>query len=380
MDKTPAALRRHIAITGKVNAGKSTLFNQLLGQDAAIVSDTAGTTTDPVIRAMELIPYGPIMVIDTAGNNDDTGLSSLRQQRTDSVLRRVSLVIHAVSAQDEDIAAPGFSPSITMFTKCDLVSDEKLARLKSKYPDAVFDLNELKVRLVSTLTKMDEGEQDTLVGDLVAIGGRILLVTPIDSEAPKGRLILPQVQVIRDCLDHGIISAAVRETELSSALSFAPDLVITDSKVFGQVAKILPPDMPLTSFSMVVARQKGGFKTLIDGAKKISTLKKDAHILISEGCTHTTNHEDIGTVIIPKALKTLIGESITFTHMTGYDIPESLDSIDLVVQCGGCMTAKAEVENRIKTYITAGIPVTNYGCVLALASGILDRAAAPLLA
>ncbi|MCL1998820.1 MAG: [FeFe] hydrogenase H-cluster maturation GTPase HydF [Turicibacter sp.] len=386
METTPRGLRRHIALFGKTNVGKSTLFNLLTGQENSIVSETAGTTTDPVIKSMELIPYGPIVLIDTAGLNDDTYLGSKREGKTREFARRADMGIFIREIGDDD----GFDivnffngEKIYVFTKCDLADEQVLVSLKSSYPHAIFvsdngtGVDDLKQALVTKLTKLEKSEKETLIGDLLPPSSTVVMVVPIDSEAPKGRLILPQVQLIRDCLDNGIKSYVTRETELAEAISELSniDLVVTDSQAFSLVNSIIPPDIPLTSFSMLLARQKGDFNRFLSGVETIKTLKDGDKILMLEACTHSHNHEDIGRVKIPKALQNASGKELIFDFFSGYDIPKDLQTYSLAILCGSCMINRKEVQSRLKLLGENNVPVTNYGVILAYFSGILDRCA-----
>ncbi|HCC34272.1 MAG TPA: [FeFe] hydrogenase H-cluster maturation GTPase HydF [Ruminococcaceae bacterium] len=383
MQGTPRAMLRHAAITGGTNAGKSSLFNALLGQSAAIVSGMSGTTTDPVIKSMELIPYGPVAFIDTAGMDDKTPLGGIRMEKTKRILRRCDLIIHLTDASrgEPDPPTAGY-PVIEVFSKADLLTRERLAELREKYPDALFmrqgnnkDLDALKARVIAKLTLLDKGREQSLLGGLLSEGAKLMLVIPADSEAPKGRLILPQSRLLREALDSKMLSLVTRETELEKALAeYTPELVVTDSQVFAEVDAALPKNIPLTSFSMLLAFQNGDFQALLNGARHIDSLKDGARILMLEGCTHNHTHEDIGRVKIPAALKKLTGKEFYFTHVSGYDFPEDFGDTALVIQCGGCMLADAEIKRRMSALKAAGLPVTNYGMTLAHCAGILERA------
>ena len=387
MEKTPTSLRKQVVILGRTNAGKSTLMNALLGQARAIVSPEPGTTTDPVQAPMELIPFGPIVLIDTAGLGDDTALGAQREARTGAAARRADAVLYVADGTadltDYNVFSKSAPPHLLAITKCDLLSDTTVAALRAAWPEAALlplegELDALHQRLAACLSAQ-QPEDDTLVGGLLPEGSHVLLVTPIDSAAPKGRLILPQVQTLRDCLDHGLFCTVCRETELKSALARAGkiDLVVTDSQVFGLVASLLPPDMPLTSFSMLLARQKGNFAQLLRGAHALSSLKDGDRVLMLEGCTHNSTHEDIGRVKIPALLQKKLGLTLRFDHTAGYDFPEDLSPYALAIQCGGCMLARRELTWRLARMADSGLPVSNYGIVLAWGSGILDRACRP---
>lgn len=386
MEKTPLSMRKHIAIFGSTNVGKSTLFNKLLGQEAAIVSEISGTTTDPVTKAMELIPYGPVALIDTAGLGDETALGGPRTEKTMTVLNRADLILYVrdinLDNTDEKISVGKDVPVINVFTKCDLADSEKIEKVMSEFPDAVLmrdydesSMETLRRKMIDELKKQ-ERDDETLIGDLLPRGSRLILVCPIDSEAPKGRLILPQVQLIRDCLDHGMKTYVTTETTLSEALSElkGADLVVTDSQAFKTVDKLVPSGIKLTSFSMLLARQKGNFRQLCDGADAIDRLTKDSRVLMLEGCTHNTSHEDIGRVKIPRLIEKYTGFKPEFEYYAGYSTPDDFGEYDLIIQCGMCMINKQEVRSRLSAAERQGVPVTNYGIALAKLNGILDRA------
>lgn len=388
MEKTPLAFRTHVSIFGNTNAGKSSLFNKLLGSDTAIVSNKRGTTTDPVTKAMELIPYGPIALCDTAGFGDSTELGDLRTKKTGKILDRTDFAIYTADCKDFDEEAyKSFKAEfdrrhighLLVFTKSDL----GIGDLKDKYPDSaavsVYDdksIDHLKEILQKRLSEIAPKEQ-TMIGDLLPEGATIVHVIPIDSEAPKGRLILPQVQLLRDCLDHGMTSIAVRDTKLLDTIEKYRekiDLVVTDSQAFSFVSLVVPDDIPLTSYSMLMARMKGDLKPLIDGAAAIDNLHDGSRILMAEACTHNSSHEDIGRVKIPKLLKKKTGKSLEFDFYANYDFPKNLTDYDLIIHCGGCMINSRAMASRIAFAKDAGVPITNYGVVIAYANGILDRA------
>ena len=385
-DKTPNALRKHVVLVGSTNAGKSTLFNALTGQDSAITSPSPGTTTDPVFKAMELIPYGPIVLTDTAGLGDISGLGTLRMKKTADALRRADAALYVADAASfEPAAYESFAKEeldhLLVFTKCDLLAESSLAELASVHPSALFfksaeDLDKLRQRLADLLSAKRQPEEAPLIAGLVPPNSHVILVMPVDSEAPRGRLILPQVQALRDCLDHGIKATVCRELELESALSDLRrvDLVVTDSQVFGFVAQRVPDEIPLTSFSMLLARQKGNFSQLLDGIEAVSSLDDGARILMLEGCTHNTTHEDIGRVKIPAALRKRTGKRLEFEYFSGYDFPDDLSPYGMAIQCGGCMINRREIASRLSRMAREGLPVTNYGVALAWCAGILERA------
>ena len=381
MEKTPNALRRHVVLLGDANAGKSTLFNALTGQDRAIVSPRPGTTTDPVSAAMELNPYGPVVLVDTAGLGDESELGGQRMKKTHEMRRRADAALYVADITGFDREAYcRFKleklPHILVFTKCGMAGDAA-ASLAREFDMAVFfdgDAAPLRERLANLLQSLRH-ESETLLGDLLPPESNVVMVVPVDSAAPKGRLILPQVQLLRDCLDHGIKCFVTRESELESALcGLSPvNLVVTDSQAFGYVNRVLPRDIPLTSFSMLLARQKGDFHQLLEGANALPQLPENANILMLEGCTHNHTHEDIGRVKIPALLKKKTGKRLRFDHYSGYDFPESLDAYHMAIQCGGCMLNNREIMSRLETLADKGLPVTNYGIALAWLNGILAR-------
>ena len=384
MEKTPMSMRKHIGIVGNTNVGKSSLFNALLGQEVAIVSALSGTTTDPVIKAMELSDYGPVALVDTAGLCDDTALGVKRIEKTNEFLSRCDLLLW-VRAIENFADRKSFNekiPAIKVFTKCDVAENELVEEVKKQNPDAVFlygyqekELEHLKVKIAEELKKQ-QSDTETMLGNIVGGGETVIMVVPIDSAAPKGRLILPQVQAIRDCLDNNIRAVCVKPEMLEKTLADIPKtaLVVTDSQIFGEVAEIVPENIPLTSFSMLLANQKGRITQLIDGTKMIEKLKDGSKILMLEACTHSTTHEDIGKVKIPMLLKKKTGKQLEFTHLSGYDFPKDIDEFDLVIQCGGCMINKKTIQSRLEILEEKGIPVTNYGVVLAFLNGISGRA------
>lgn len=389
MNSTPNANRKHIAIYGKTNAGKSSLINKLLGQEVSLVSEKEGTTTDPVQKAMELIPVGPVLFIDTAGFNDESDLGEIRTKRTLDILKRTDIAIYVFDILDIDLdeftkVKRSFKkyniPFITVVNQIDKIKEDELELIKEKYKDYIFlsavtgeGIEKLKENLIRILK--EEDKELPIVGDLLPYDSKVILVVPIDSEAPKGRLILPQVQCIRDCLDHGIKSYVVRDTELKSALEDINDvdLVITDSQAFKEVDKIVPKEIKLTSFSMLFARQKGDFEEFIRGAFKIKDLNKDSKILIAESCTHNVSHEDIGRVKIPKLINKFVGAELTYDYSIFHDFPEDIDRYDLIIHCGACMINRKTVINRVNTCKEKNVPITNYGIVLAYLNGILER-------
>ena len=389
MNSTPNANRKHIAIFGKTNAGKSSLVNSICGQEIAIVSEVAGTTTDPVLKAMELIPLGPVLFIDTAGLDDKSEVGKLRIKRTMDMMKRTDFALYVmdvnnIDSNDYEEIKLEFKkyniPYLLVINKIEAIDKYKLNQLKEKYKDAIFvstytkeGIEELKNELVS---KLEDSENEIpIIGNLVPYGGKVILVVPIDSEAPKGRIILPQVQCIRDCLDNGIKIYIVRDTELTSALQDIKDvdLVVTDSQAFKKVSKIVPENIKLTGFSILFANHKGDLKSFVDGVRKIDSLNKDSKILISESCTHNVSHEDIGRVKRPTLLNKYVGAELNYDFIVGHDFPENIKDYDLIIHCGGCMINRKTILNRINFCRKEEIPITNYGIVLAFLTGILDR-------
>ncbi len=388
MEKTPLAFRTHVSIFGNTNAGKSSLFNKLIGQDMMIVSAEKGTTTDPVTKAMELIPYGPIALTDTAGLGDMTDIGAKRMEKTEKILEKTDFAIYAAPVDDFD--EDSYSEikkqfekkhlaHMLVFTKADLGTDG----LKEKYPDAMFvsvfdnsSVENLRAALEKRLSEL-KPEDDTMIGGLLPAGSTIIMVVPIDSEAPKGRIILPQVQFLRDCLDHGMKTVVVRDTELEEALKEQNkvDLVVTDSQAFKFVASVVPESIMLTSFSMMMASMKGDLSKLIAGADAIKGLKDGSRILMAEACTHNSSHEDIGRVKIPKLLQKYTGKKLEFDYYVHQDFPKDLSEYDLVIHCGGCMINSRSMNNRIEFCLENNVPITNYGVVLACVNGILERSA-----
>lgn len=388
MNSTPLANRKHIAVFGNMNSGKSSLVNALTGQEISIVSPVKGTTTDPVKKTMELVPFGPVVFIDTAGLDDSGELGRIRAEKSKAVLRETDLALYVIDAEhppqvisEMTVLFSDYStPFFVVINKRDRVGQEQLEKLNKQFPEAVVvsaatgaGIDELRQKLAERLQK--EAEDSPLIGDLLPKGAKVILVVPVDSEAPKGRLILPQVQVIRDCLDHGIKSYVVRDTELLSALHDIPDtdLVITDSQAFARVNSIIPEHIRLTSFSMILARQKGNFDVFIKGAGSIDQLAPDAHILIAEACTHNHTHEDIGRIKIPKLLNQYTGHNLKYNFYAGHNFPDNLEDYSLVVHCGACMINKKALSSRLYECRRAGVPVTNYGILLAKLNGILER-------
>lgn len=389
MKNTPNSNRLHIGIFGKTNSGKSSLINAITEQNISIVSDIKGTTTDSVVKAMEFLPFGPVLFIDTAGLEDNTPLGELRVKKTLSELRRTDfgilvmdstkIDIEFYKAQEERFKKYNI-PFILVLNKVDLLSDLEIDAIKNLFKSAVLVSTLNRESILNLKNEILKGiektvEEPKLLGDLVQYNGKVVMVVPVDSEAPKGRLILPQVQLIRECLDHGIKSYVVRDTELQSALEDIKDidLVVTDSQAFKNVDKILNNRAKLTSFSILFARQKGGLEELVEGVKTLKSLKDGDKILIAETCTHNTSHEDIGRVKIPKLVKQYCRKEIEFHFVTGKDFPANLSEYSLIIHCGACMINRKLMQNRIDESKESLIPITNYGLVLAEVNGILNK-------
>ena len=382
MNDTPSPERIHIGFFGRRNAGKSSLVNAVTGQQLSVVSEVKGTTTDPVQKAMELLPMGPVVIIDTPGFDDEGQLGELRVHQTKRTLNRVDCAVLVVdgtvgkTAIDEQIIqllVDKNIPYIVAYNKADLgaaAEDNGLA-VSALTGDGVWELKERVARLVKTREQTGK-----LVGDLVRPGDVLILVVPIDKSAPKGRLILPQQQVIRDALEAGAMPMVTRETEYPMALdrlSRKPALVVTDSQVFGVVSKATPEDVPLTSFSILMARYKGFLEDAVRGAAALNALQDGDRILIAEGCTHHRQCEDIGTVKLPRWLREYSGADLQFDTCSGREFPEDLSPYRLVVHCGGCMLNGRELDYRRKCAADSGVPFTNYGTAIAQVHGILKR-------
>lgn len=392
LNDTPSGERLRISFFGKRNAGKSSLVNAVTGQELAVVSDTLGTTTDPVSKAMELLPLGPVVITDTPGFDDSGELGELRVRKTKQILNKTDIAVLVTDASREldaseqeliDIFKNKNIPYIVVKNKMDLLKDAD-SQAVSYEKDAsgviyvsatektnIYELKELIGKSVST-----DGPTVRLVGDVISPGQMIVLVIPIDESAPKGRLILPQQQAIRDILESGAYSISTRETELAELLSKMnpkPDLVITDSQAFELVSSIVPKDIKLTSFSILMARYKGFLDMAVVGAKAIDSLKDGDKVLISEGCTHHRQCGDIGTVKIPRFLKQKTGKELEIVTSSGTEFPEDLSEFSLIIHCGGCMLTSREMIYRMKCAEDAGIPFTNYGVAIAYMKGIIPR-------
>ena len=392
MTKAPRGERLVIVITGKRNAGKSSLINALTGQEIAIVSDIAGTTTDPVDKHYELLPLGPVTFYDTAGIDDVGELGTKRVQATRKVLYRADLAILVSGSGEFDDSEIQLIehirelkvPLLIVFNKSDLIEpnaqalnfcrDKGLRYCKvSSVTGAGID--ECKAVLMSLAPEMLRQERP-LAGDLVQAGEHVVLVTPIDLAAPKGRLILPQVQVIRDLLDNDAIVSVVKERELEYALEMMkqpPDLVITDSQVVLKVAGDVPEDIPLTTFSILFARYKGELEILLQGARKIDQLRDGDKILIAESCSHHVQCDDIGRVKIPRWLSQYTGKQLVYEVFAGHDFPENLESFALAIHCGACMINPMEMNHRMMECARRGVPITNYGMAISKVQGVLER-------
>lgn len=389
LNATPSGERVHIAFFGRRNAGKSSLVNAFTGQDLAIVSAVKGTTTDPVSKAMELLPLGPVQIIDTPGLDDEGELGTLRVQRTKLVLRKTDLAILVADATAPlgeteqallDLCRARNIPWILVRSKADLLEAIPEAGADTIYVSAktgyhIHELKELAARLA-----LGTENRRPLVSDLLQPGDTAVLVVPIDKAAPKGRLILPQQQVIRDALEAGAAALVCRETELAAALqglNAPPKLVVTDSQVFGKVAQIVPQSVPLTSFSILMARYKGDLALTVAGAAAIRNLKDGDRVLIAEGCTHHRQCEDIGTVKIPRWLAESTGRTLQYDFCSGVEFPENLTPYALVVHCGGCTLNPKEMAARQRLAVDQAVPITNYGVLIAAVHGILPRTLQP---
>ena len=415
MEQTPKANRVHIGFFGRCNAGKSTLINMLTDQPVSLVSEVAGTTTDPVSKAMEILPLGPVVITDTAGIDDTSELGALRIEKSEEIIKKINLAVYvlrndeAPTADDmmwlnklkqNNVPVALFINEINAFdSESTHDNDSNSNDTNLNYVDAYPDLSAIATVVGSTdftsnrdrltlldllggLTPLDvEGEQSLLQG-LVDPGDAIILVCPIDSAAPKGRLILPQVQTIREILDHKGLALVCQTEELStmlSKLSQKPKLVITDSQAFEAVNAVTPADIPLTSFSILMARFKGKLQDLVTGVKALNNLKPGARVLISEGCTHRRQCDDIGTVKIPMWLKKKGHTDLQLEFTSGGAFPKDVSDYDLIIHCGACMLTRREVLRRIDCAVVQGTPIVNYGVLIASLHGILERAISPFM-
>lgn len=389
MNQTPSANRLHIGFFGRRNAGKSSVVNAVTNQEMSVVSDVKGTTTDPVTKSMELLPLGPVLIIDTPGYDDEGALGELRIKRTRQILNKTDIAVLVVdatvgmSAVDHeliDLFKDKKIPHLIVYNKCDLLKVRDM-KLLSEDANAVLvsatdkrNIDQLKEKLS---LMVDTGEEKHLVADLVSEGDMVILVIPIDSAAPKGRLILPQQQMIRDLLFAGAVSVVIKENEVRetiAALNRKPRMVITDSQAFKLVAKTTPDDIYLTSFSILMARYKGFLKSAVNGAMAIDMLKDGDKVLICEGCTHHRQCDDIGTVKLPNWINAYTGKKLTYEFTSGGGFPDDLSKYSVVIHCGGCMLNEREMRYRMKCAEDQNVPFTNYGTVIALTQGILTRA------
>ena len=398
MNQTPASERVHISFFGKRNAGKSSIINAVTGQDLAIVSSVRGTTTDPVYKTMELLPLGPVMIIDTPGIDDEGELGALRVRKSYQVLNKTDIAILVVDSTtgkgEEELALihrfhkKGI-PYLVVYNKIDLLSGEEIKDLAmSVRPGEVLvsaadgmNIQELKEK-IATL-KPEDTHKYPLIQDLIEPLDLVILVVPIDKAAPKGRLILPQQQTIRDILERGALSLVVRDTELKSTLDHflaqgvCPKLVVTDSQAFARVSKDVPENITLTSFSILFSRYKGELETQLEGVAALSSIQDDDRILIAEGCTHHRQCGDIGTCKIPDWIRNYTGKKPVFEFTSGTEFPDDVSSYKMVVHCGGCMLNEREMKYRIACCHDQGVPITNYGLLIAQVTGILKRSLGP---
>lgn len=389
LNEVVSAERLHIGFFGLRNAGKSSVVNAVTGQEMSLVSDVKGTTTDPVKKAMELLPLGPVVIVDTPGIDDEGTLGEMRVKKTKQVLNYIDIAVLVV---DSTVGLQHFDremlslfakkniPYVVAYNKSDLfaenvVLDDNTILVSAKNGT---NINELKEKIAQAVKVQNENKR--VVGDLLKAEDIVVLVTPIDSAAPKGRLILPQQMTIRDILDAGAIPVVTRETELETtlnALKGKPRMVITDSQAFGFVSKIVG-DIPLTSFSILMARYKGSLESAVKGAEKMKKLNDGDTILISEGCTHHRQCGDIGTQKLPKWLKEYSKKELNFKFTSGKDFPEDLSGISLVIHCGGCMLTEREMQYRRRFCEENNVPITNYGTAIAEINGILEKSLQPI--
>lgn len=388
LNDTPSANRVHIGFFGKRNSGKSSLVNAVTGQDLAVVSDIKGTTTDPVYKSMELLPIGPVMIIDTPGMDDEGPLGELRVKKSRQVLNKTDVAVLVIdsaigkSKEDEELIALFDEKKINYivaYNKADLTGEEMTETGKEIHVSAKtgYNINELKEK-IAALAAAEEPEKK-IVGDIIDPMDFVVLVVPIDKAAPKGRLILPQQQTIRDILDTGATAIVVKDAELRETLDSLgkrPKLVITDSQVFEKVAAETPEDIFLTSFSILFARYKGNLEIAVKGVKALETLQNGDTVLISEGCTHHRQCDDIGTVKLPRWMKEYTGKQLNFKFTSGTEFPDDLSQYKLIVHCGGCMLNEREMKYRYKCAVDQHVPITNYGILISYVKGILERSIA----
>lgn len=391
----------HIGIYGRRNAGKSSLINKLANQDIAIVSDHAGTTTDPVKKSFEITGFGPVVLVDTAGIDDLGELGKKRVAKTKASVKTIDLAILVITHNtlggfEEDLIEEfrkTSTPFIIIHNKADIVSVNQQLKeyIQKQYQVGVIDFSVVNssnedIILESIRKKIPESaySNPSLIGDLIHYGDIVLLITPIDIEAPAGRLILPQVQMIRDVLDNDAVSIVVKEREVDTFLrttDIKPALAITDSQIFAKADASIPEEIPLTSFSIVLARYKGDFESYLKGTPKISELKDGDKILLLESCSHHVSCDDIGRVKIPRWITNFTGKELRYKVVAGLDeLPSDIREYAMVIQCGGCMITRKQILNRIKPAVDAGVPITNYGMAIAYVQGIYNRAIAPFTA
>lgn len=398
LNDTPSGERTQIAFFGVRNAGKSSLVNAVTGQQLAVVSDVAGTTTDPVRKAMELLPLGPVVIVDTPGIDDAGALGSLRVAATRKVLATCDVAVLVIDATQ----GPGTAdhellqlfnermvPCVVALTKCDLLPTQASAPVDLTSATATVCVSALAGTGINTLKETiarvggSRNPEPHLIADLLQPGDTVVLVIPIDTAAPKGRLILPQQQTIRDALEAGAAALMVRDTELAQTLAALPQrprMVITDSQAFGEVARIVAQDIPLTSFSILFSRYKGDLKLQVEGARAIDALTDGSRVLVCEGCTHHRQCEDIGTVKMPRWVREHTGCNPSFDFTSGGDFPLDLTGYDLIIHCGGCTLGARAMRGRIERAASQGVPITNYGVAIAHMHGILPRVLSPFKA
>ena len=395
LNETPRGSRLHIAIYGRRNTGKSSLINALTNQEVAIVSSVPGTTTDPVFKSMEILPVGPVVIIDTAGIDDVGELGALRIKKTVRVLNKADLIILVLNegqvldkrefdlvrkAGEQGVPVVGVLNKVDLNPEADPAEFEQSLGIKVLPVSAVTrqGIDSLKQAIIRSAPK--DWSAPTIVGDLINPGDTVMLVVPIDLAAPKGRIILPQVQTIRDILDHDAIALVVKEREIKKALAGLtekPKIVVTDSQAFLKVDADTPKDVMMTSFSILFARYKGNLETLTAGALAVDRLRPGDKVLIAEACTHHRVADDIGTVKIPRWLRQQVGGELHFEWSSGIEMPEHLEQYQLIVHCGACMINRKEMLHRILQATSAGVPIVNYGVLIARMHGILRRALAP---
>jgi [FeFe] hydrogenase H-cluster maturation GTPase HydF len=393
-------IKPHIGIFGRRNNGKSSLINILTGQQIAIVSDTPGTTTDPVKKSMEIKGIGPVVLIDTAGIDDIGELGSMRVDKSLNIIKTIDLAIllitsNEITAYEDELVKIFRQNSVTFFVvhnKSDIhpLHEKTKDLIKKEWASEVIDFSAISNNQLDHLVEIIRKhipetayKNPSLIGDLLSYGDIVLLITPIDIEAPEGRMILPQVQTIRDILDNDCVAIVLKEREVDAFLrktKIKPKLAITDSQVFLKAGAAIPPEIPLTSFSIILAKQKGDFNNYLQGTPKISELKDGDRVLVLESCTHHVSCDDIGRVKIPRWMSGFTGKKLEFEVVAGLsEIPRDIKEYALVVQCGGCMITRKQLINRLRPAVDAGVPVTNYGMAIAYVQGIYNRAVAPFI-